>query len=236
MLRGNAGMQLFFDDDDRRFFLERLGRYRDECDLELFAWCLMGNHVHLLVRDESDSLSLAVKKLTQSYAAWFNQKYDRAGSVFGGRYRRESVEGEPYLLEVFRYILTNPVRAGGQIDQWTSYNDYRGLTGMTDTAFIASLFSPDPSAAFGLIDEFVSSRPDTEPAILDEPPARYNTDAAALKLIKGLTRSSSPTALADMNSNRRNTILTRLKDEGISVRRISRLTGISRGIVQRAHA
>jgi REP element-mobilizing transposase RayT len=90
MLRGINQTQLFYDDDDRKAFIEVLERYRHECRFKLYAYSLMGNHVHLLLKEEGTGLADIIKRIALSYSARFNRKYERNGYLFQGRYKSGS--------------------------------------------------------------------------------------------------------------------------------------------------
>lgn len=110
--RGNARQPIFLDDSDRRRFLEQLGdvvvRHRWECH----AYCLMTNHYHLLLGTLEPDLSRGMRRLNGSYAQWFNLRHERVGHVLQGRFTGIVVERESHLLELARYVVLNPVRAG----------------------------------------------------------------------------------------------------------------------------
>ena len=119
ILRGNNQQNIFYDDEDRYFFLSRLEKYSTSLNIDIYAYCLMGNHVHILIGKGNDLMSLLVKKLACSYVYYFNQKYDRTGHLFQGRYKSEPVDSDEYFKTVYRYILQNPEKAG--ICQWFKY-------------------------------------------------------------------------------------------------------------------
>ncbi len=98
---------------DYKYFLKLLRRFSEECNVTLVAYCLMENHVHLLVNDlHSNNISKFMQKIGVTYSGYYNRKYDRSGHLFQDRFRSETVEDERYLLTVFRYILNNPKKAG----------------------------------------------------------------------------------------------------------------------------
>jgi REP element-mobilizing transposase RayT len=110
--RGNARGPIFEDDDDRVRFLvvlaSTVARYRMRCH----AYCLMGNHYHLLVQTLEPNLSIAMRQLNGVYAQRFNRRHERCGHVLQGRFGAQLVGGDAYLRELCRYIVLNPVRAG----------------------------------------------------------------------------------------------------------------------------
>ena len=129
--RGNARMATFLDDADRRRFLalieEVVGRFKWHC----YAYCLMDNHYHLLVETTTCNLSMGMRQINGVYTQYFNRRYDRVGHVFQGRFKSILVERESYLLELCRYVVLNPVRAGiaGRPDDyaWSSYPATAGI-------------------------------------------------------------------------------------------------------------
>ncbi|MBQ8306532.1 MAG: transposase [Blautia sp.] len=112
MLRGINRQQIFFDDEDYKAFIFTLQRFREISRFELYAYCLMGNHVHILLKTTEEALETTFKRIGTSFVYWYNTKYDREGHLFQDRFRSEPVEDERYFLCVLRYILRNPVAAG----------------------------------------------------------------------------------------------------------------------------
>ena len=97
ILRGNNKQNLFNDDSDRKFFLCRLRKYSKELGVVVYAYCLMNNHVHILIGNASFNMSLLIQKLANSYVYYFNRKYERCGHLFQGRYKSEPVLDDAYL-------------------------------------------------------------------------------------------------------------------------------------------
>lgn len=114
--RGNQRRKTFLGDDDYRAYLHRLALYRARHAVTLLAYCLMPNHVHLLVRTGDVPLGKFMQGLQQSYTQWFNRVHGKVGHVFQGRYRAIVCDSEMYLLTLVRYIHLNPVRAGLVLD------------------------------------------------------------------------------------------------------------------------
>jgi len=110
--RGNARGNIFFDDVDREIFLEVLRSTVERFDWCVHAYCLMGNHYHLLAQTPQPNLSRGMRRLNGIYTQRFNSRHQRVGHVFQGRFKSILVERDRYLLELARYIVLNPVRAG----------------------------------------------------------------------------------------------------------------------------
>ncbi|MDQ4030650.1 MAG: transposase [Actinomycetota bacterium] len=106
------GHVLFLDDHDRDLFVRLLSRVAVRFALDVDAWCLMGNHYHLVVRTQTGDVSRAMKYLNGEYARRFNERHGFRGHVFESRFRATAVVDEAHLEEVRRYVLENPVRAG----------------------------------------------------------------------------------------------------------------------------
>lgn len=110
--RGNNRTDCFFSLEDRRFYLFHLARLLPRARCALHAYCLMSNHVHLLVTGhEANSCSKLMKHLGELYAQYVNKTYGRTGSLWEGRFKSCLVQSEGYLLTCYRYIELNPVRA-----------------------------------------------------------------------------------------------------------------------------
>ncbi|MGV8146463.1 MAG: transposase [Alkaliphilus sp.] len=129
MIRGNERKDIFLDEEDKEFFLEIMEIQKDRRTFNLYAYCLMDNHVHLVL-DEGDEYSISeiMKAIQVSYVVYFNKKYSRTGHLFQGRFRSEAVEDDGYLLAVTRYVHNNPVEAkivnNAHDFRWSSYNIY----------------------------------------------------------------------------------------------------------------
>ncbi len=112
IVRGIARRKIFYDDTDRERFLDRLGAIVNGCELACFAWALIPNHFHLLIKTGSVPLSSAMRRLLTGYAVSFNKRHRRWGHLFQNRYKSILCQEETYLLELTRYIHLNPLRAG----------------------------------------------------------------------------------------------------------------------------
>ena len=133
--RGIERRQIFTDTTDRKSFLCRLAELIDKTGMKCYAWCLMSNHLHLLLRTAHTPLSSFMRRLLTGHAVSFNLRQRRTGHLFQNRYKSILCEEEPYLLELIRYIHLNPIRAGvvetiSELDKylWTGHTTIMGKT------------------------------------------------------------------------------------------------------------
>ncbi len=136
MVRGIERRAIFRDDRDRGEFVRRLASLAQSGALSVYAWALLPNHVHLLIRSGQRSLSGAMRSLLTGYAGAFNRRHRRSGHLFQNRYKSIVVEEETYFLELVRYLHLNPLRAGvlrdlRQLDRypWTGHAALLGHRG-----------------------------------------------------------------------------------------------------------
>ncbi len=119
--RGNNRETVFFDNDDRVFYLKILGKYSLQYNLDIWAYCLMVNHVHLLaVPRREDSLAKGLGSTNLVYTQYVNRRYGRSGRLWQNRFFSAVIENEPYLWAVVRYIERNPVR-GNLVERAEEY-------------------------------------------------------------------------------------------------------------------
>ena len=111
MARGIERRKLFRDDKDRNSFLDRLADILEATQTQCYAWALIPNHFHLLLRTGPTPLSKVMRRLMTGYAVTFNKRHKRSGHLFQNRYKSVICEEDPYLLELIRYIHLNPLRA-----------------------------------------------------------------------------------------------------------------------------
>ncbi|MBI4736442.1 MAG: transposase [candidate division NC10 bacterium] len=156
MVRGLERRPIFRDDAGRRDFCARLGALVDAAALTVYAWALLPNHAHLLLRTGGRPLARCMRSLLTGYAGAFNRRHRRVGHLFQNRYKSIVVEEEPYLLELVRYVHPNPLRAGvvpelRALDRypWTGHSALLGTRPRPwqATGAILQHFGPTPARA-----------------------------------------------------------------------------------------
>ena len=232
ILRGVNQQIIFEDRYDYLQFINILKYYKEICHFKLYAYCLMDNHVHLLIQHTSVNLDIIMKKIEVKFVRWYNQKYERTGYLFQDRYKSEPINDMIYFKTVFRYIHQNPLLAGLETAPgtypWSSYHDYA----ISNTSFI------DIDTTLTLFSDHVECiqylHTISEQRCLEYYPSSRIFDQDALKIIQTITSCNSPSDFQHLELFQRNAYLKQLSKFGISVRQLSRLTGISRTVISSA--
>ncbi|GHU09007.1 hypothetical protein FACS189431_6310 [Alphaproteobacteria bacterium] len=126
MLRGTNRIPIFGNSASKQAFLEAVKEAKQKSDFQLFAYCMMNNHVHLVIQEQNEPIGQAVKRFAVRFSGWYNKSNQRIGHVFQDRFKSEPVEDDSYLLSVLGYIYRNPVKAGivshASAYRWSSYS------------------------------------------------------------------------------------------------------------------
>ena len=125
--KGIDDQDIFYEDADKKYYLDILLEKKKEFKYKILAYCLMSNHIHLVLQIKNDNLSETMKSIGIKYAFFFNKKYSRSGSLFKDRFKSKCVEDKIYFLDVCRYVEQNPKKAGicdTENYKWNSYHEY----------------------------------------------------------------------------------------------------------------
>ena len=167
--RGNARQDIYLVDKDRLDFLRMLGDVVERKSWICHAYCLMTNHYHAFLQTPEPNLSSGMQLLNGRYGQAFNRAHDRKGHVLEGRYKAILVEKEPYLLELARYIVLNPVRAGlAQNPEDWRWSSYRAMCREApsppwlESDWLLRQFGDDPEEAIKAYRRFVEAGKDRE--------------------------------------------------------------------------
>ena len=160
--RGDRRENIYDDDKDRGEWIDILGRVCERYNWRCHAYCLMDNHYHIIVETAEGNLSKGMRQMNGVYTQYFNRQYNRVGHVFQGRYKAILIERDTYLLELSRYVVLNPVRAGmvDQAEDWT-WSSYLAMQGKAkkpnwlETHWILGQFSHKRAKAIELYINFV---------------------------------------------------------------------------------
>lgn len=244
MMRGNEKKKIFLDNDDRKRFITTLFEIVKEEETDIYAYCLMDNHVHLLLHEEPEDIARLMKRINVSFASYFNKKYKRVGHLFQDRFKSECVDSIDYLLAAVRYIHNNPLNAGivssPEKYRWSSYYDYINTRKRNNikTDKVLNIFSENKIEAmkqfieFGGLDSdirFIDFLEQSNDEIRDEQVKRANEALNNILSSKGLCISDLS---EKTNYNLRNEIVKSLKEAfNLSSRQMAAITKLGKGTI-----
>ena len=232
MLRGINQQIIFEDHEDYERFIKTLAKYQAISGYSVYAYCLMSNHIHLLIKEGKENLEQIIKRIAGSYVYWYNWKYNRSGHLFQDRFKSEPVETDEYFLTVIRYIHQNPVKAKVTTDiskyEFSSYTEYlRAGSAIVDKEFVYSIIDKTKFIEFNL--------ENNDDICLDiEEQNNRITDSEAKEIIKQVCGYSNASEIQKLDIAERNKCVKVLKESGLSIRQISRITGVSKYAVEHA--
>lgn len=164
ILRGNTQQDVFFEDCDRYRFFLLLQEGSEKFGYRIHAYCLMTNHIHLVVQVGETPLSRIMQSLSLRYTTWINRRMNRSGHLFQGRYKAVLVDADSYLVELVAYIHLNPLRAGMAADPgdfaWCSHGAYLGREAVPwlTTDQVLTMFDCSRDKAARSFSDFVGER------------------------------------------------------------------------------
>ena len=231
MLRGIDRQLIFEDSEDYFRFLDIVQECRDLCEFKLYAYCLMGNHVHLLLKIQSDGLETIFKRIGGRYVYYYNVKYQRIGHLFQDRFKSEPVDDDAYFLTVLRYIHQNPVKAKlcSRVEEYpfSSFAEYLHEGTLVDTEFALRMIDRSEFVKF-------NNTPNSDACLeLLSPSRRAVTDAQAQSIIEKISHCKTITEFQGLDQKKKERFIKKIYDKGVSVRQLSRLTGTTKGMVEK---
>ncbi|KUO64066.1 MAG: hypothetical protein APF84_08120 [Gracilibacter sp. BRH_c7a] len=231
MLRGIDKREIFLDDQDRETFLSYLSSAKEKSDYTIYGYCLMDNHVHLLIEEGHENIGESIKRIAVGYVQSHNLKYSRTGHLFQNRFKSEAVEDDSYFLTVLRYIHQNPIKAGLTKDiahyKWSSFiyyikDDHQGIVSVERG-----------KGFFENIKDFLQfmNMPGNEQCLEYVIKQRYSDEKLHNRII-GIF--DNPAAIVKLSKEERDNVIKEIKTiTGVSNRQLSRVLGIGRGIIER---
>jgi len=230
MLRGLDKRDIFLEKTDYQRFLKAIQKAKEKSAFDIYAYCLMTNHVHILIKSESEDVGDVLRRIAVSYAMYHNYKYGRIGHLFQNRFKSEPVGNDRQFLSVLRYIHQNPLKAGLVSNlasyPWSSYFEYIGSDEMNivNTSFALNQFSS--------INSFINFIMDNnEDAYMEHEIRSVYSDKNLLEIISSI---SDINKMHEMNISNRNKELRKIRERTkASNRQLSRVLNIGRGILDR---
>ena len=229
ILRGNDKSDIFYDTQDRYVFLNIIKETKEKFNCEVYSYCLMSNHIHMIIKVKSNFLSKAIQSLGIKYSAYFNKKFNRRGHLFENRFFSKKVENLNYFLTVCKYVHRNPEKANierTEVYRWSSYKEYIGTEKIIDSKVLLHYFKDD-------IEEFKRYTLKN-----DDKEQLYNF--SEFELIKRLSEEEvsniivqkfnlkRPSDVSILEKERKDEILINLKElQGSSLAQVSRITKVT---------
>lgn len=246
MMRGINHQNIFEDPEDYYQFIITLDRMRVRFDDDgkpcgtnctYYAYCLMSNHFHLLIREREESVGETIKRIASSYVYYYNRKYGRDGHLFKERFKSEPVNDMAYFTVLLRYIHQNPLKAGlveyVKDYEYSSWSEYDGtVEPVFQICDIKTVLNRIP---FKELEEWVNDPLDDDVHCLDiEDASRLRpSEDQVWMLIKDIAGATNSSAFQQLDDTTRQEVFLVLKDHGASLRQLERLTGIGKGVIHR---
>ena len=226
MLRGINKMEIFYDNNDRKYFLSRLEKVKSKTNFILYAYCLMDNHVHLVIKEgmtctDDESISNIMHKIGVAYAKYFNKKYARVGHLFQDRFKSTNVETTESLLHVVSYVLKNPEKYecdhGIEDYNWSSAKEYfHNSKGITDVGKLLLVLGQDVASGRKRLTDYIFAKENIsmQQSVMEK---------LSINRCKMIWKS-----ICDSENKEKDSINLLFKVTGLSCRKIAEITGIDR--------
>ena len=227
MLRGIDKRDLFLKDSDYEKFISYMKKAKEKSEFAIYAYCLMTNHIHILLKTEAEEIGNIIRRITVGYAQYHNIHNGRTGHLFQNRFRSEVVDSDEYFLTVLRYIHQNPIKAGivknMKNHKWSSYNEYINNKAILIDSGLALSYFRDFKDFTKYMEE------ENEDSCLENEQKKRWIDEELIEFISSFLDKSR---LLELDIKSRDEILKNIKENtGASNRQLSRILNIGRGIL-----
>lgn len=242
IIRGVDKQDIFYEDKDRYKFLKELANTKEKYKFQLCAYCLMDNHVHLVIYDKNQNISKSIQSLMIRYTAYFNQKEDRVGYLVQGRFLSKNIMNQKYFVNVCRYIHQNPLKANiAKIEdyKWSSYQEYLGnlvyKEKLVDVLLLLNQFSKTNHNE--AVDELIKFHREFEELsdgtdIVEYEMNKFLTDEQLRTIVEKILELSNINEIKQYSAEKKRGMLHKiLTIKGTNCNQIARVTGISRKVV-----
>jgi len=233
MLRGVNKDAIFLEDEDRERFLRSLRLVKEASGCVVLAYCLMTNHVHLVLQTPGEPIGLVMKRLGVRYVGWFNRKYSRVGHLFQSRFASVPVDEDEHLIVLLRYVWNNPVEAGlvtsAEDYHWSSRSPVATGSSVVDAAALKRLVPAD------VLDGPVPRQLEPwgfEPTGLGRP--RLHDDDETADLLRQACGAECPEEFRDLDPPTQQRVIRELRTRSVPYEQIAKATGLTVWRVRRA--
>lgn len=232
VLKGAGDMLIFENDEHRLYFIHAMRERLSRDSIKIIAWCLMDNHVHMLIDDPEVNIHHGMHGLCTAYARFFNSDSGHKGPVFNDRFQSFPILDDLQLLCCVRYIHDNPIKAGiatAQMYAWSSFRDYMANSfDATDTDLVLDMLG----GVEGFYRDSTSSSPN--PYFIKE--GSFISDMDAREVASAVLAPYQLHEIKSLPKPLRDSLLVRLKDLKFRISQIERLTEVGRNVIQRAQS
>ena len=228
---------IFEECSDYQKFLFVLSDCVKKYDIQIYAYCLMDNHIHLLMYSSPDKLPSFFQSLGTRFVRWYNNKYSRSGHLFQERFYSVAIENDKAFLSVLVYIHNNPVKSNisryPSEYRWSSFNAYHGAEDpLVNVSFAYSICGSKES----LLRYFSEESTSLNDGLFKNDhrmTSHFYTDEKALSVFRSLTNLSSTSETATLEKTKRNDYVRRLRKKGLTIKQVARIMDISITTVKR---
>ncbi len=228
---------IFEEDSDYQKFLYILSDCKMKYDIKVYAYCLMDNHIHLLLNSPADKLPSLFQSLGSKFVKWYNNKYLRTGHLFQDRYYSTTIENERAFLAAIVYIHNNPVKANicryPSEYRWSSYNAYYGQKNNLIETNLADRIAGNRDSLLRFFSRPINNTYDELFANDHRKQKLFITDEKALEVFISTSKLTSTSEVNHLNKVQRNRLVHNLRAKGLTVKQIARLMDISETTVKR---
>ena len=229
--RGINQQRIFEQAEDYIQFLDYLYEVKKVSGLTLYAYCLMSNHIHMLIKEGKEPISMVFRRLGTRYAPWFNKKYERCGHLFQDRYKSEPVEIGEYFLSALVYIYQNPVKAGicrTPVEyEWSSRRFLEKENGLID---LSDLTAITPIASIKQKEKELINNKVLEPMAASR---NVYSDKEVVLMMRQYSGVQNASEFQKMAENEQQLLVAKMRKERVPIRQIARVTGMSKGVVEK---
>ena len=246
MLRGINRQDIFEDKEDYVRMLTCLQQMLEQYDeagnhqpplCTFYAYCLMSNHIHLLLKTNQKDIGSTIKPLAVTYAMYYNNKYSRSGHVFQDRFKSEPVNDMAYFMTLLRYIHQNPLKAGivnkvGDYE-WSSWSEYTGK--VPAAVCLCAINAVYKRITIEDLKELVDTPLDEDVSCLDiDEVVRVSIgDRDVRKYLQERYGIADSIKVQELEKEKRNEIIVSCLEIGTGLRQLSRLTGVTYGVINK---
>lgn len=232
----SVNQHLIFEEDfDYQKFLFILSDCKEKYNVDIYAYCLMDNHIHFLISSPPEVLARFFQSLESRFALWYNNKYSRSGHLFQDRFHSQKIESDNHFLRALLYIHNNPVKAGmcrySTEYRWSSCQAYYGAKDHVVNTLLACNIAGSENALlhFFAISNSKDQKNDLDDLFKDDHrlPKHFTTDEQALITLKKLFNVSSTSEILNLPKAVRNRYVRILRENGLTVNQIARFMDIS---------